>query len=150
TVHGDQLGIANDDTIVLGIGGTGGVSVTLNNEIVTFEPDQVKSVIINPGNSILGDTVRVVGTLPNIPVTINCTGGTTSVAVERTSAKGPVTINSLGGKTSILVGNAGLLKDVQGQVNIVNSSTMTDLTIDDSADQSFHKVGVSSSKVTVD
>jgi hypothetical protein len=107
-VNGDQL--ANKvDTIVIDLSPQGGVHVHLNSEDVTFEPGAIQSI------------------------TVNTLTGTNAVTVGATAANVPVTINA-GGNDFVSIGNAGNMKDVNGDVNLSNPAHLTTLTVDNSKD----------------
>jgi hypothetical protein len=93
----------------------------------------INSVILNGGS---GNTVyNVQNTEGAYPTTINTGRAGSMVNVLATS--GPLQINggpAYPNRDSVKIGNAGLMQSIFGIVTITNPSSVTDVTVDDSAD----------------
>jgi len=121
TVNGDQLA-SHNDVIILDVSG-GGVRVTLNGEVVQFDPGVIHGVVVNSGNG--GDTIDVLRTLAAAPVTITSTSDAT-----------------------VNIG-AGTVQGIQGSVSISNPPSFTTVNVNDSADSATHNnVVVTSGSIT--
>jgi hypothetical protein len=111
TVNGDQLANKNDtisiDTIASGAQ-AGGVQVTLNGEVVTFDPGRIHSITINGGTG--NDTVNINGLPAGVTLNVNLGNGTDSLV--------------FGAATDQLDG-------VQGTVNIQGGGSNTTVTLQD-------------------
>jgi hypothetical protein len=84
-IQGDQNGQVGN-TIDLGMTSTGGLTVTLNGETATFDPNQIVGVTIEPGAGtntikIESDSITVNGTTFNLPkgITITEAGGNDTI-----------------------------------------------------------------------
>jgi hypothetical protein len=108
SVTGDQFGSPYNDLIFITQNLQGGVEVFENGERVSFDQDAINSVKVNTGGG--NDTVFVLSTLANVPVTINLESGQDNVYV--------IPINGLG--------------DIQGAVTVNGGSGTSTLTVDDS------------------
>jgi hypothetical protein len=114
-INGDQLGYGYNDTIVIYVNAAGGVSVNLNGEIVSFDPDMVSSIIVNTG------------------------AGANSVFVLNMPQGVDVTVND-GGDDYVSLGSQGSVQGILGSVQINNPFNHTQLVINDSADLSAQTV----------
>jgi hypothetical protein len=108
TVAGDQLTNPND-TITVDRSTANGVVVTLNGEMVQFDPNAITSITVANGT------------------------GTDTINVNRTLASAPLTVASNSGAT-VNIGNAASLQDVQGAVTLSNAQGSMTVNLDDSAD----------------
>src|SRR5262249_12687995 len=101
TVKGDQRGSDYNDWITVGLTGSGGVQVTLNDETAQFDPGAISSIDVIAG------------------------GGVNHVYIEATAAGVPVTINDVGGGSdTVNVGDAGLaggLTNILGAVTVIGN-----------------------------
>ncbi len=111
-VIGDQLGTNyNDDITVDRSPNTSGTRVTMNNQSVEFAPGAIKAVNISTVGGY--DTVRIKSVL---------SGETVNVDSLSTASF-----------DDVIVGNNGSLSDIQGPVNVSNTSGRSWLRIDASA-----------------
>jgi hypothetical protein len=110
-VNGDQAGYGHTDLVSVNVNAAGGVSVTLNGEVVSFEPGRISSIVVNTG------------------------AGSNLVWVHNEAQDVDLTIHS-GGNDEVLIGNNGSVQGILGSVRISNPFFRTDLVIDDSADWS--------------
>jgi hypothetical protein len=108
-INGDQLANKNDN-IIIDTTAAGGVQITLNGEVATFDPGQIHSIQINTGTGT--NSVSVRSTLPGVNVSI---------------------LSGLNSNDTVTVGKNGSLSGIAGNVS-VNSSGHTALVVDDSAD----------------
>jgi hypothetical protein len=83
TVNGDQRGSNYDDTITIGLTGSGGVQVTLNGETAQFGLGAISSIDINPGGGT--DRVNVESLPAHVPTFIQAGTGATTVNVAASS-----------------------------------------------------------------
>jgi hypothetical protein len=126
TINGDQIFLPTDDTITIDTSAAGGVMVTLNNETATFEPNQVNKIVVNPGGSWNGyNNITVKAT--NVPISIN-----------DTDPRGD----------SVTIGKQGNVQGVHAPVTIHNSSSYTDLVVDNQFDTT-RKIDITKTKVDV-
>jgi hypothetical protein len=127
TVNGDQLLLPTNDIIDVATSPAGGVSVTLNNENVTFAPGKVTSIVINPGGSF---------------------NGFNHVYIESTNV--PVTINDCDPRGDIvMIGQNSTLQGIHAPVTLQNGSFNTSLTVDDVGDPSYRNISISAHDVKV-
>jgi hypothetical protein len=113
-VDGDQLGANFNDTLTLTRSPVnGGTRVILNNEVFSFDPGQTPDVhLYSWGGS---NTVNVQSVLPGQSVWVDSLSATSN--------------------DSVVVGNNGSLANIQGTLNVANSSGgKTNLTIQSWAD----------------
>jgi hypothetical protein len=113
TVNGDQLANKNDtfsiDTIASGTQ-AGGVQVTLNGEVVTFDPGQLHSITVNGGAG--NDTVNINGVPAGITLNVNLGSGAESVVFgaatdQLDGVQGPVNIQGGGSNTTVTLQDQG-------------------------------------------
>jgi autotransporter-associated beta strand protein len=109
-VNGDQQANKND-TIVVGETSSGGVSVTLDGQNVSFDPNQITSVTINSG--VGSDSIYVQDTI--VPTTIN----------SSSSPSGPDDFVDIG---------EGSTQGISTSLTIANSTGYDQLLVDDSQD----------------
>jgi hypothetical protein len=83
TVNGDQLGSNYDDTITIGLTGSGGVKVTLNGGTAQFDPGAISRIDILPGGGT--DAVNVESLPAHVPTFIGAGTGDTTVNVAPSS-----------------------------------------------------------------
>jgi hypothetical protein len=130
-INGDQLANHNDtitlDTWTDVYDGGQGVRVTENGEVFQFDSGTIRSVTVNTGDGT--DTVNVLRTLPDAPVTINNNGGGSSDVVN--------------------FGTGGSMAGIQGTVSVSNGPSYTHVNIDDSADSLNRSVSISNGGVSV-
>jgi hypothetical protein len=127
TVNGDQLTLPTNDIIAVDTTPTGGVSVTLNNETVTFDPGKVSSIVINPGGSFNGHNF---------------------VDIRATDV--PVTINDCDPRGDIVhIGKNSRLQGIAAPITLQNESPWTSLTVDDVADPAYQSIDISANDVQV-
>jgi hypothetical protein len=127
-INGDQFGYGYGDTISIDVNAAGGVSVTLNGEVVSFEPDA----------SLAPDAIS--------SIVVNTGAGSNSVWVHNEAQHVGLTIND-GGNDEVFIGNNGSVQGIRGAVQIYNPSYRTDLVIDDSADTSAQTAFISDQDV---
>lgn len=85
TVNGDQLGLNDNDTIVVGRSAAGGVQITLNGQVAEYDPGSITGIVINTGGG--SNTVIVESTFALAPMTINGNG------MDRLAFSGPPPAN---------------------------------------------------------
>jgi hypothetical protein len=112
-VTGDQLGFPYYNDLIsinqyITPTGDSGVFVYENGETAAFESGAISAIKVNPGNG--RDTVLVLSTLDNVPVTIQLGGGEDNVFV--------IPINGLG--------------DIQSAVTVDGGAGTSTVTVDDS------------------
>jgi len=78
TVNGDQFGYGYNDTIVVDVNAAGGVYLTLNGQVVTFDPGKITSIVVNTGAG--SNSVSVNNEAAGVALTIN-DGGSDSVRI---------------------------------------------------------------------
>jgi hypothetical protein len=122
TINGDQLGYGYGDTIAIDVNADGGVSVTLNGEVVNFDLDQISSIVANTGAG--ANTVYVL----NVPQGVN------------------VTIND-GGDDYVGIGSQGSVQGILGSVQVNSPANHTQLVINDSADPVAQRASIDDSSV---
>jgi hypothetical protein len=126
-VNGDQIFLPTNDNIAVATTPTGGVSVTMNNETVTFDPGQVNAIVINPGGSFNGNNfIDIQAT--NVPVTIH-----------DTDPRGDI----------VHIGQNASLQGIRAPVTLQNDSPWTALTVDDVADRYYRLINISATAVHV-
>jgi hypothetical protein len=128
TVNGDQLGPSYNDTITIDENALGGVQVTLNGEVASFDPGAISSITVNPGYGT--DTVNIERTLAGVPVTVNLGGPTDTVnispgAENLDNIQSDVTVN-----TSLGVHDGTLNINDQQNHNFQSMYTVTGTSID--------------------
>jgi hypothetical protein len=123
-INGDQLANKNDN-FVIDTTAAGGVQVTLNGEVATFDPGQIRSIHVYTGQGT--NFVNVRSTLPGVNVFID--GG----------------VNS---NDTVTIGKNGSLAGIAGDVNVVNNSGHTSLVVNDSADTFARHGVITSNSVT--
>jgi len=102
-VQGDQLGA--NDSITIDTNAAGGVSVTLNGQVASFDLNQINSIVVNTGKGV--NIVSVNSVPGGVPLTINAgpndtiTIGTQSSGM--TEVSGPVTVNNSPGQTELVL-----------------------------------------------
>jgi hypothetical protein len=116
-INGDQFGDAYNDSIIVDVNPAGGVWVNLNGEVVSFEPGQITSIVVNTG------------------------AGTNYVNVNNEALAVGLTIND-GGDDHVYLGSQGSVQGIKGSVQINSPSNHTQLVINDSADTVAQKVVV--------
>jgi hypothetical protein len=109
TVYGDQLGANYNDSVTIGVDGSGGVVATLNGETATFYPGQITSIWVVPY------------------------GGNNTVNINATLASAPVTLFGTSNDTYVLTPSSDNLNNIQGTVSIFGPGSRT-LTVDDQND----------------
>jgi hypothetical protein len=119
TVKGDQNYPGEDDTITVGVAATGGVTVTVNGQVVAFDQGAISSVNVQPGGS----------------VNVHTPGGTNTINIEQTLSGVPVSINDATASfNNINISpTAGFLINIMGNVSI-NGGGTNSLTIFDQND----------------
>jgi hypothetical protein len=127
TVNGDQLFLPTNDIIDVATTPAGGMSVTLNNENVTYAPGQLTGIVINPGGSY---------------------NGFNHVTIEATNV--PVSINDCDPRGDIVrIGQNSTLQGIHAPITLQNGSWNTSLTVDDVADPSYRNISISAHDVKV-
>jgi hypothetical protein len=125
TVNGDQLGDNYDDTVTLGLTGSGGVEVTLDGMAASFKAGSVTSVdIITKGGD---NTLDIEATAPNVSVSVDMVFGTGTVNISP---------------------SADNLDSIQGAVAVTGTSSSDVLNIYDFNNRSQVTYAVTSAAVT--
>jgi hypothetical protein len=106
TINGDQLADTNDDTIRISMYAPNRVQVTLNGYTEYFDPNEISSIVINPG------------------------AGFNTINIDSTSV--PVRINNSGTDT-VTIGD-GTVQNILAEVDILPLGGTTTLTVDDHLD----------------
>src|SRR5262249_15443942 len=137
TIQGDQQASPND--VITVSDAFGGVDVTLNGELVEFDPGTITSIVVEPGG---GDNiVNVEGTLPSVPVTIDMAGDKDGVHISPAgqnldNIQGNVTINNNSGELFLDVNDQNDPKSVSwdleaGRLTRDGAATISYTALDD-------------------
>jgi acrosin len=123
-INGDQLGPDYNDVITIDVNAAGGVSVTLNGEVASFDKGKITSIAVNTG------------------------GGQDSVYVNNEAAGVPLTITNSVNGAYVHLGSGGSMQGIQGPVTINNYNHLTWLELDDSGDATGRSVTVNGTSVS--
>jgi Ca2+-binding RTX toxin-like protein len=104
-IEGDQFGPGWNDSVTIDTNASGGVSVNLNGEVFSFDPDTVTDVLVYPRSG--SNTIRINGLPQGVGVSVNA-----------------------GGSDTVYVGN-GDLSRLQGTVNVYGNGA-TGVQVNDS------------------
>jgi hypothetical protein len=125
-VNGGQQGLGYNDTFVVGENSSGGVQVTLDGQVFSFDPGQISYVQLNTQS-----------------------GGTSTVYVGSTPSSVPVYVDGQGtdqvivGDSSGSVGSgSGYMGNINSYVDVYGSGSIT-VNVDDSGDSVGQSVSVS-------
>jgi len=113
--------VGMNDNISLDLSSDGGVRLTLNGVMQDYAYGSLSDLVIDAGPGT--NTISVLGTPANVPLTINALGNTT-----------------------VNLGDAGSIDEIGGDVTIWGAYHAVNLTLDDSADRTSSQIELFSSE----